>query len=210
MFHSMLVYLLPACLIMQQTLPLFLSPQLPTPSVGYSHGAVPAKGTIVASAVTLNPGTMSTKGTRASCAVPIGHGPSLANGTHAHSADPVNRGINSATGVRVLNAAPLNHGTGGCASRAAPPSHGSRSNEAAATAHRPPKRTCLPSPRSDQVVSIALRCGKANSKTLLPGHEVAVGLRCGKANTETPISLARLDPVFPRDSSGRSIFFLVE
>ena len=30
-------------------------------------------------------------------------------------------------------------------------------------------------------------------------------MRCGKANTKTPRSLARLDPVFPRDRSGRSI-----
>ena len=55
-----------------------------------------------------------------------------------------------------------------------------------------------------------MRCGKANSKKLLPGHEVAVGLRCGKDNTKTPRSLARLDPVFPRDSSGRSILFPIK
>ena len=52
------------------------SPRAPTPSVAYSHGAVPAKGISVDSAVPLSPGTTSTKGTRASCAVPIGHGPS--------------------------------------------------------------------------------------------------------------------------------------
>ena len=68
-----------------------------------------------------------------------------------------------------------------------PPGHALRSNETAATARRPPKQTCSPSPLSVQVV--------------------AVGLRCGKANTKTPRSLARLDPVFPRDSSGRSILF---
>ena len=148
--------------------------------------------------------------TRASCAVPIGHGPSSAKGTHAHSAVPLSRGINSATGVCISSAAPLNHGTGACASRAALPSHASRSNGDAATARRPPKRTCSPSPLSDQVVSVGLRCGKANSKTFLPGHEVAVGLRCGKANTKTPRSLARLDPLFPRDSSGRSILFPIK
>ena len=125
---------------------------------------------------------ISKKGTRASCAVPIGHGPSSAKGTRANIAVPLSRGINSVTGGRVSNAAPLNHGT--CASRAAPLSHASLSNEDAATARRPPRRTCSPSPRSDQVV--------------------AVGLRCGKANTKTPRSLARLDPVFTRDSSGRS------
>ena len=97
------------------------SPRAPTPSVAYSHGAVPAKGTSVASAVPLNPGTISTKGTRASCAVPIDHGPSSAKGTRVHSAVPLSRGLNSATGVRVSIVAPLNHGTGACASRAAPP-----------------------------------------------------------------------------------------
>ena len=38
-------------------------------------------------------------------------------------------------------------------------------------------------------------------------HEVAVGLRCGKASTKTLRSLASLNPVFVRDSSGRSIYF---
>ena len=58
------------------------------------------------------------------------------------------------------------------------------------TARRPPKRTCSPALPSD--------------------HVVAVGLRCGKANTNTPIYFARLDPVFPRDSSGRSIIFPIK
>ena len=35
-------------------------------------------------------------------------------------------------------------------------------------------------------------------------------MRCGKANTKTPRSLARLDPLFPRDSSGRSILFPIK
>ena len=125
-----------------------MSPRAPTPSVAYCHGAARAKGTSVVSTVPLSPGTISTKGTRASCAVPIGHGPSSAQGTHDHNAVPLSHGINSATGVRVSNAAPLNHGTGACASRAAPPSHASRSNEAAAMEPRPPKRTCSPPPLS--------------------------------------------------------------
>ena len=74
-----------------------MSPRAPTPSVAYSHVAVPAKGTSVASGVPLSPGTISTNGTHASCAVPIGHGPSSANGTRAHSAVPLSSGINSAT-----------------------------------------------------------------------------------------------------------------
>ena len=55
-----------------------------------------------------------------------------------------------------------------------------------------------------------MRCGKANSKILLPDHVVAVGLRCGKAKSKTPRHFARLDPVFPRDSSGCSIPFPIK
>ena len=141
------------------------SPRTPTPSVAYSHGTVPAKGTCVANAVPLNPGPISTKGTRASCTVPIGHGQSSATGTRANSGVPLSRGIHSATGGHVSNAAPLNHGRGACASGAAPPSHASHSNEDAATARGPPSRTFSPSPRSDQVVAVGLRCGKANYNT---------------------------------------------
>ena len=142
------------------------NPRAPKPSVAYSHGAVPSKGTDAASAVPLNLSPKSTTGTRASGAVPIGHGPNSATGTRANSVVPLSRGINSATGGRVSNAAPLNYGRGACASRAAPPSHASRSNEAAATARRPFKRMCSLSPLSDHVVPVGLRCGKANSKTL--------------------------------------------
>ena len=80
----------------------------------------------------------------------------------------------------------------------------------AAPARRPPKRTCSSSPLSEHVVAVGLRCEKANSRTLLPGYEVAVGLRCGKVNTKTPRSFARLDSVFPHDSSGCSIFFPIK
>ena len=52
--------------------------------------------------------------------------------------------------------------------------------------------------------------GRLTKKTLLPDHEVAFGLRCGKANTKTPRSLAWIDPVFPRDISGRSILFRIK
>ena len=182
------------------------NPRAPKPSVAYSHGAVPSKGTDAASAVPLNLSPKSTTGTRASGAVPIGDGPSSATGTRANSAVPLSRGINSAMGGRVSNAAPLNHGKGACASGAAPPGHASRNNTDAATARRSLARKCSPSPRSDRVATVGLRCGKASSKTPPSGHEVAVGLRCGKANT-TPSCLARLNPVFPRDSSGRSILF---
>ena len=181
------------------------SPRAPSPSVPNSNGAFPATGTSVASAVPLRQGTISTKGTRALCAAPLGHGPSSAKGARAHGDVPLSRGKMSATGVRVPNAAPLNHGKGACASRAAHPSHASRSNEAAATARRPPKQRCSPSPLFDHVVAVVLRFESANSQTLLSGHEVAVGLRCGKASTETPRYFERLDPVFPRDSSSRSI-----
>ena len=107
-----------------------------------------------------------TTGTRASCTVPLGYGPNSAEGTRAPSAIPLSRGINSVTVVRASSVAPLNHGKGACPSRAASLSHASRSNEAAATALRSPKRTCSP--------------------PLLPDHVVAVGLRCGKTNTTAP------------------------
>ena len=35
-------------------------------------------------------------------------------------------------------------------------------------------------------------------------------MRCRKANTKTPRSFARLDPVFPRDCSGRSVIFTIK
>ena len=163
MFHKILSYRLPACPITHHKLPLFLSHGLQrrllhilTMQYRRREQMSPARFP--------STGEISTKGTRASCAVPIGYGPSSAKGTHAHSGVTLSRGINSATGVCVSIAASLNHGTGACALRAASSSHASRSNEAAATARRPPKRTCSPSPLSDQVVAVGLRCGKANSK----------------------------------------------
>ena len=148
-----------------------------------------------------------TTGTRASCTVPLGHGPNSAKGTRVPSAVPFSRGVTSATKVLVSGAALLNHGTGACASRAVPPSHASSSNEADARARRSTKRTCSPPSLPDHMLAVGLRCGKANSKALLPDHRMAVGLRCGKANTKTPRSLSTLDPLFSRDSSGRSILF---
>ena len=66
-------------------------------------------------------------------------------------------------------------------------------------------------PSKPSRISSAWRGGRDEErrtlKTLRADHEVAVGLSCGKANTKTPRSLVRLDPVFPRDSSGRSILF---
>ena len=35
-------------------------------------------------------------------------------------------------------------------------------------------------------------------------------VRCGKANTKTPTTFARLDPVFARDNSGRSVLFFIK
>ena len=148
MFRKMLVYLLPALSNNAAQIASVTSPRAPSPSVANSHGAVPAKGTSVASALPLSQGKISTKGTRDSCAVPLGHGPSSAKGTRAHSAVPLSHSIKSATGVRVSNAGPLNHGKGDCASRAATPNHASHSNEAAATARCSLKRTCSPSPLS--------------------------------------------------------------
>ena len=160
----MLVHLLPACPITQHKLPLFRAhghlrrlSHIFIMQYWRREPALPAR-------FPLNPGPISTKGTRASCAVPLGHGPSSSKGTRANSAVPLSRGINWATGGRVSNAAPLNYGTGAGASRAAPLSYAPRSKEDVATARRLSKRTCSPSPPSDQVVAVGLRCGKANSK----------------------------------------------
>ena len=51
---------------------------------------------------------------------------------------------------------------------------------------------------------------RAGSSPLLPDCEAAVGLRCGKANPNKPRFFTRFDPVFPRDSSGRSILFPIK
>ena len=92
-------------------------------------------------------------------------------------------------GARTPNAAPLNHDTAACTSHA-PPRHASRSKKAAATTRRPHTR--------------------AGSSPLLPDREAAAGSRCGKANTKTPRCFTRFDPVFPRDSSGRSTLFPIK
>ena len=187
LFRKMLVYLLPACPVAQHKLPMLrahgvLRRLLQILMAQYRRREPACRGRFPFARV-------STTGTRASCAVLLGNGPNPAKRTRAPSAVPLSRGINSATGVRVPNTAPFNHGKGACASRATPPSHASRSSEAAATARHSLKRTCSPPPLPDHVVAVGLRCGKANSKTPLPVHEVAVGLRCGKSNTKTPRSL---------------------
>ena len=97
---------------------------------------------------------------------------------------PLAAAQNSSMGARAPNAAPFNHGTGACDSHA-PPRHAPRSKRAAVTTRRPHTR--------------------AGSSPLPPDREEAVGLRRGKANPKTPTFFARFDPVFPRDSSGRSI-----
>ena len=71
---------------------------------------------------------------------------------------------------------------------------------------RSTQRTCSLTPFPDHVLAVTLRCGKANTKPPLPDHVVAVGLRCRKPNYKTQSSFARLDPMFPRDSSGHSPF----
>ena len=44
----------------------------------------------------------------------------------------------------------------------------------------------------------------------LSDHEVAYNLRCGETNTKPPRSFARLDQVFARDNSGRSLLFSIK
>ena len=160
-----------------------------TPSADDLHGVVPAVGASAPSVPPPSQVTYSTKGVRAHSAAPLDHGPSSATGTRAPSAVPPCRGSNSAMGARAPNAAPLDHYTGVCTSHA-PPRHASRSKKAAATTHRPHTRL--------------------GSSPLLPDRQAAVGSRCGKANPNTPRFLARFDPVFPRDRSGRSILFPIK
>ena len=69
---------------------------------------------------------------------------------------------------------------------------------------------CSPPPLPDQAVAVGLRCGTIDARTLFSDHEVAVHLRCGKANTRTPRYFSRLDPVFARDNSGRSVLFSIK
>ena len=69
---------------------------------------------------------------------------------------------------------------------------------------------CLSPPFPDQAVAVCLRCGTVDPRNTLSDHEVAVDLRFGNANTRTPRSFARLDPVFARDNSGRSVLFSIK
>ena len=97
-------------------------------------------------------------------------------------------GIIQATGACASGSAPLSLDTGACALSAAPLSHAPRSSQTAAPERRSFQRGC-PTPPP-------------------PGHAVAVGLRCGKADTETPGSRVQHDSAFPRNSGGRSTFFM--
>ena len=126
---------------------------------------------------------------RAHSDAPLDYGPSSATGTRASSVVTPCRDSNSTTGARAPNAAPLNHDTGACTSHA-PPRHASRSQKAASTTRRPHTR--------------------AGSPPLLPDREAAVSLTCGKANPNTPRFFTKFDPVFLRDSSGRSIIFPIK
>ena len=89
-----------------------------------------------------------------------------------------------------------------------PPRHASRSNIAALTERRLFTRTCSSPPLPDHAVSVGLRCGTGDSLAHFPHHVVAVSFRCEKANTKPPRSFTRIDPMFARDSSGRSFYFL--
>ena len=134
----------------------------------------------------------------------------LARGTRAFSAVLLSPGINSAMGARASSAASLNYGKGVCASRAASPSYAPRSNKTAAPSCRSTQRECSLPPLPDHVVAGGLRCGKANTKTPLPDHVVAVTSKVWDRQYQTPRSFARLDSVFPRDSSGRSILLPIK
>ena len=78
------------------------------------------------------------------------------------------------------------------------------------TARRLFTRRCSSPPLPDQAVAVCLRCGTVDPRNTFSDHEVAVDLRCGKANAKTPRSFVRLDPVFVRDNSGRSVLFSIK
>ena len=63
---------------------------------------------------------------------------------------------------------------------------------------------------ADRAVAVGLRCGTADPQTLSSAHEVAIGSRYEKTNTKTPRYFARLDPVFARDSSERSVLWFIK
>ena len=130
-----------------------------------------------------------TKGVRAHSTALHGHDSSSTTRTHSSSAAPPCRGSNSAMGARASIAASFNHGTGACDSRT-PLRHASCSKKAAVATRRPHTPT--------------------SSSPLLPDREDAVDLGCGKAKPYPPRESARLDPVFPRDRSGRSILFPIK
>ena len=69
---------------------------------------------------------------------------------------------------------------------------------------------CSSPPLPDHAVAVGLTCGTVDPRNSFSDHEVAVDLRCGKANTKTPRLFARLDPVFARDNSGRSVLFSIK
>ena len=183
------------------------SPRAPTPPVDDSHGVVPAARTSASSVDPPSQVNFSTTRTRAPCAVALGHGLTSATGIRDFSAVPLSHDLNSAMEVRAPNAAPTNHGWGSCA-LCASPRHASGSNKAVVTARRLFRRTCSFPLLPNHVMAVGLRC--ADLKTLFPDHEVAVGLRWGKANNKSRRYFARLDSVFVRDSSGRSILFSIK
>ena len=120
---------------------------------------------------------------------PLDHGRSSAKGFSAPSAAIPCRGSDSKMEARASNAAPLNPDTGAWTLHA-PPRHASRRKKTATTTRRP-----FPG---------------AGSSPLQSDRETAVGLRCRKANLYTPRYFSRFGPVFPRDSSGRSILFPIK
>ena len=190
------------------------SPRAPTPSADDSHGVVPPAGTSASSVAPPQPGIFffllffffDGKNARFQRRSPRPWS-ELGDGNRASSAISLSRGINSAMGVCAPNAAPINHGTGACALRAPPQACVTQQYSCGDDASPFFARTCSPPPLPDQAVTVGLRCGTVDPQT---DHEVAVDLRCGEANTKTPRSFARLDPVFARDNSGRSVLLSIK
>ena len=106
------------------------------------------------------------------------------------------------------NAAPINHGTGGCNLRV-PPQARVAQQYSCGDGPSPFSRTCSSPPLTDQAVAGRFEVCDGRPSNTFSDQAVSVGLRCGKANARTPRYFARLDPVFARDSSERSVFFSI-
>ena len=130
----------------------------------------------------------------------------FSDGNRASSVVSLSSGINSAMGVRAPNAAPINHGTGPCALRAPPPGT-CRATTQLRRRRVAFSRVCVHTSLSliRGAVRFEVWDGRPSKRFFSPrgGGRFEVW----EGQTKTPRSFARLDPVFARDKSGRSVLF---